>query len=324
MKILNKSFAVIAAALLLTACGSAAESAGSAAETTSVTAAVSSSENAEITSEQETAPTETSAAETAAPVTEVSEQVTAPQQEVGFEGMTAINADALKDGEYHIGVDSSSSMFKIADCVLKVGEGGMTADIIIASKSYDYLFMGTAEEAAADSGEGFIAYTSDDEDRSVFTVPVEALDSEIKCAALSAKKQEWYDRTLVFRADSLPDEAFAESRYASPEALGLADGEYSVEVALEGGSGKASVQSPAKLTVKDGKATAEIVWSSNKYDYMTVDGEKILPDSMEEFSVFTIPVKGFGSPLNVTADTTAMSQPHEIDYTLTFDQESLK
>ena len=239
--------------------------------------------------------------------------------------MEAIGGEAIKDGEYHINVDSSSSMFKIADCVLKVKDGEMTADIIITSKSYKYLFAGTADEAdAMDSETAYIGYTSDDEDRSVFSFPVEALDKEIQCAAFSEKKQTWYDRTLVFRADSLPDDAFSESRWTDTAALGIADGEYTVEVTLEGGSGKATVQSPAKLTIKDGAATAEIVWSSNKYDYMVVEGEKILPVSMEEHSVFEIPVKGFDYRLPVSADTTAMSTPHEIDYTLFFDSASIK
>ena len=85
---------------------------------------------------------------------ETTEQVTAPQQEVGFEGMEAISADSLNDGEYHINVDSSSSMFKIADCILKVSEGKMTADVIINSQSYDYLFMGTGEEAETEPDQG--------------------------------------------------------------------------------------------------------------------------------------------------------------------------
>ena len=78
-----------------------------------------------------------------------------------------------------------------------------------------------------------------------------------------------------------------------------------------------------KLTVKDGKPTVEIIWSSNKYDYMVVDGEKIDPVSVEEFSVFEIPVLGFDYKMPVSADTTAMSTPHEIEYTLYFDSSSI-
>lgn len=251
------------------------------------------------------------------------EHETAPQNNVGFEGMTAIYADSLNEGEYHITVDSSSSMFKIADCILTVQNGSMTADVIINSQSYDYLFIGTGSDAASDSKDNYISYTVNDEGQSVFTVPVEALDKEISCAALSAKKQEWYDRILVFRADSLPDSAFSESRYKTAGDLGLPDGEYSINVTLEGGSGKSTIQSPAKLTLKNGNATAEIIWSSNKFDYMIVDGEKYLPVSMEEFSVFEIPVIGFDYQMPVSADTTAMSQPHEIEYTMYFDSSSI-
>ena len=254
---------------------------------------------------------------------ETTEHETAPQNEVGFEGMEEIPADALNDGEYHISVDSSSSMFKIADCILYVENGSMTADIIIDSKSYDALFMGTEDEADDADEDGRITYTENENGQSVFNVPVDALDKEIQCAALSAKKQEWYGRTLVFRADSLPDEAFSESRYATVESLALEDGEYTVNVELEGGSGRASVQSPARLTVEEGKASAEIIWSSNKYDYMLVDGEKILPTSTEEFSVFDIPVIGFDYKMPVSADTTAMSTPHEIEYTLYFDSTTI-
>ena len=69
------------------------------------------------------------------------------------------------------------------------------------------------------------------------------------------------------------------------------DGEYSIQVDLEGGSGKASVTSPTILTVKDGQAYAQIQWSSSNYDYMIVDGEKYLPTNEEGMnSVFEIPV----------------------------------
>ena len=97
-----------------------------------------------------------------------------------------------------------------------------------------------------------------------------------------------------------------------------------MDVALEGGSGKASVQSPTKVTVKDGKITATIIWSSPYYDYMIVDGEKYLKENEEGNSQFTIPLKELPGDLDVTADTTAMSKPHEIEYTLQFDSESLK
>ena len=253
---------------------------------------------------------------------ETSEHATAPQNEVGYEGMTEVGADELKDGDYHISVDSSSSMFKIADCILHVNNGSMTADIIIASKSYDALFMGTEEEAQ--SADNTIKYTENEDGQSVFTVPVEALDKKTDCAALSAKKQEWYGRTLVFRADSLPDEAFNESRYETAGSIGLEDGEYTVEVTLDGGSGRASIESLTHMTVKDVKPVATITWSSDKYDQMVVDDETFLPTIADGHSIFDIDVIGFDYKMPVKAETTAMSEPYMIDYTLYFDSSTIE
>ena len=104
----------------------------------------------------------------------------------------------------------------------------------------------------------------------------------------------------------------------------LEDGEYSIQVDLEGGSGKASVTSPTILTVEDGKAYARIQWSSSNYDYMIVDGEKFQNESEEgRNSVFTIPVTALDDKMEVIADTLAMGAPHEIDYTLTFYEASI-
>lgn len=106
----------------------------------------------------------------------------------------------------------------------------------------------------------------------------------------------------------------------SKEETGLEfqDGTYQMEVELFGGSGRASVTSPAKVEIKDGKAVATLEWSSPNYDYMVVDGEKYLPVNTEGNSVFQIPVEAFDQDIAVIADTVAMSTPHEIEYTLNF------
>lgn len=296
-------------ALALASCSS--ESSGSEQSTTQ-------SATVETTAEEST---EASVSDTTEPS---AEHATAPQNEVGYEGMTEVKAEALNIGNYMVNVDSSSSMFKIAKCILHADGESMNADIIIDSKSYDALFMGTEDEANASGEEGRITYTENEAGQSVFNVPVEALDKEIQCAALSAKKQEWYGRTLVFRADSLPDTAFKEPRYATAASLKLEDGEYTVEVKLDGGSGKASVESPAKLTVKGGKATAEIKWSSDKYDKMEAAYLEYAPEMIDGHSVFEIPVTGFDYRMPVKAETTAMSEPHMIDYTLYFDSSTIK
>jgi hypothetical protein len=103
----------------------------------------------------------------------------------------------------------------------------------------------------------------------------------------------------------------------------LRDGQYTVKVTLTGGSGRASVASPAEMTVADGQATAVVVWSSPNYDYMLVDGTKYTPVNKGGNSAFEIPVV-LDKDMPVVADTTAMSVPHEIDYTLHFDSATLQ
>lgn len=241
-------------------------------------------------------------------------------ENVGSDGMTPVSAAELVDGVYNINVESSSSMFKITDCELTVGGEAMMAKLIMSSDSYGYLYLGTAEQAADADAADYIAPEVEN-GVGTFVFPLAALDQQIDCAAWSRNKELWYDRTLVFRADSLPLEAF--KTLATAESLGLLDGTYTVAVTLAGGSGKASVQSPATLTVENGAVTAEIVWSSANYDYMLVSGERYDAEIRDGHSIFVIPVAAFDRPLTVVADTTAMSQPYEIDYTLNYDSESI-
>lgn len=109
-----------------------------------------------------------------------------------------------------------------------------------------------------------------------------------------------------------------------PMKVGLEDGEYSIEVAISGGSGKAGVSSPTLLIVKDGYTYARLVWSSPNYDYMIVGTRKYLNLSEEGVnSSFEIPVTAMDEEMAVIADTTAMGTPHEIEYTLTFYMDSI-
>ena len=102
------------------------------------------------------------------------------------------------------------------------------------------------------------------------------------------------------------------------------DGEYAIEVTMTGGSGKASVQSPTLLTVKDGKYQARLIWSSPNYDYMIVAGKKYMNEAEKDAnSLFTIPVSEMDKEVPVIADTTAMGTPHEIEYKLTFYSDSV-
>ena len=244
-------------------------------------------------------------------------------EDVVEEGMTPIDGSQVKDGVYDITVDSSSSMFQIVSCKLTVANGSMTAQMTMGGTGYLYVYMGTGEQAANADESEYIPFVEDAAGAHTYTVPVEALDAGVPCAAFSKNKEKWYDRTLVFRADSLPTDAFAEGVVTTAEDLSLADGAYQVDVTLEGGSGRASVESPARMTVENGKVTATIVWSSSNYDYMKVDGVRYDAVIENDRSVFTIPVTCFDWKMAVVADTIAMSQPHEIDYALRFDSASI-
>ena len=125
--------------------------------------------------------------------------------------------------------------------------------------------------------------------------------------------------------EAAAEEAAAEEAAEEEEVVKntFEDGTYTAELTMEGGSGKATVQSPATVIVKDGQATAVIVWSSDKYDYMVVDGVHYDPITTEGGSTFQIPVAAFDEALPVIGDTTAMSQPHEVEYTFTFDSASM-
>ena len=269
------------------------------------------------------APEETGSVGTASAQVASAEEMAAPEQ-VGEEGMEPINGEQVNDGVYDITVDSSSRMFHITSCELTVQDGKMSAVMTMSGTGYLYVFMGTGEQAVQADESEYIGFEQTDSGEHTFTVPVEALDKEISCTAFSKNKKKWYDRTLVFRADSLPTDALSEAVRTTPESLQLQDGTYTVEVTLTGGSGRATVSSPAELVLADGTVTARLVWSSPNYDYMKVDGVQYNPVNTEGNAAFDIPVTVFDYKMPVSADTTAMSTPHEIEYFLYFDSSSIK
>ena len=240
--------------------------------------------------------------------------------EAASESAAASSARTLEDGTYTAEFDTDSSMFHVNEAsdgkgTLTVEDGQMTLHISLQSKKIVNLYVGMAADAP-DHEADWLQPTTDtvtysdgtSEEVYGFDVPVEALDTDFQLAILGTKGK-WYDHTVSVRNV----EAQAAEAVETP-----ADGSYTCEVTLEGGSGRATVDSPAALTVADGKMTATIVWSSPNYDYMIVDGEKYLPTNTEGNSTFEIPVSALGVPLSVVADTVAMSTPHEIEYTLTF------
>ena len=142
-------------------------------------------------------------------------QETGSRMDVAQDGMVPVLADAIKDGVYEIKVDSSSSMFQITECELTVRDGAMSAVMTMSGTGYLKLYMGTGADAERAPDADFIPFAENADGKHTFKVPVEALDKGIDCSAFSKKKEKWYDRVLVFRADSLPAEAFADGRVAA-------------------------------------------------------------------------------------------------------------
>ena len=270
------------------------------------------------------APAETTAPETTTVVTEAPETTEAETTEAATEA-----APALEDGVYLADFNTDSSMFHANETMngkgtLTVKNGQMTIHVSLASTSILNLYPGLAEDAQKD-GAVLLEHTEDEvtypdglkETVYGFDIPVPALDQEFDLA-LIGKKGVWYDHKV-----SVTDPQPLEESGKTAAELGLADGSYTVEVGFAGGSGKSHVLTPCTVTVQDGAVTATIVWSSSKYDYMLVDGERYDVLSTENGSTFEIPVAAFDTELTVIGDTTAMSTPHEIEYTLTFDSGSL-
>lgn len=96
------------------------------------------------------------------------------------------------------------------------------------------------------------------------------------------------------------------------------DSDLLVDITMEGGSGKAYIQSPVKVTGTGDDLMAELIWSSPNYDYMIVDGIRYDNENQSGSSTFTIPVNSLKEPLSVIADTLAMGTPHEIEYTISW------
>lgn len=233
----------------------------------------------------------------------------------------------LEDGVYTAEFTTDSSMFHINEAynnlgTLTVKNGEATIHITLPSKNVLNLFLGTAEDAEKDGAELLEPTTDtvtyDDgmtEEVNGFDVPVPVLNEEFDLALIGTKGV-WYDhKVVVSNPQPIADDT------ESTESSQLADGTYDINFDFEGGSGKASISSPAKVTVSGGSAVATVEWSSPNYDYMIVDSQKYLPVNTDGNSVFEIPVT-LDVPMQVIGDTVAMSKPHEIEYTLTFHSDS--
>ena len=303
--LMNKIIIVggLSACLLLGGCG-----AGQAADATSAESTVAA---------QESTVTPTESTETAETVSTETEQDKAQ----------------LPDGVYAAEFSTDSSMFHVSEAcdgkgTLTVKDGVMTIHISLGSKKILNLYPGLAEDAAKD-GAVLLEPTTDTvtysdgmtEEVYGFDVPVPAIGEEFDLALIGTKGK-WYDHKVKVSDPVAEDSREAANGFFDMSAL--ADGSYTIELTMEGGSGRASIQSPTQITVADGAATAILEWSSPNYDYMLVNGEKYLPVNTEGNSVFEVPVEALDAPLTMIGDTVAMSTPHEVEYTVTFHSDTLQ
>ena len=303
--LMNKIIIVggLSACLLLGGCG-----AGQAADATSAESTVAA---------QESTVTPTESTETAETVSTETEQDKAQ----------------LPDGVYAAEFSTDSSMFHVSEAcdgkgTLTVKDGVMTIHISLGSKKILNLYPGLAEDAAKD-GAVLLEPTTDTvtysdgmtEEVYGFDVPVPVIGEEFDLALIGTKGK-WYDHKVKVSDPVAEDSREAANGFFDMSAL--SDGSYTIELTMEGGSGRASIQSPAQLAIADGAATAILEWSSPNYDYMLVNGEKYLPVNTEGNSVFEVPVEALDAPLTMIGDTVAMSTPHEVEYTVTFHSETLE
>lgn len=246
---------------------------------------------------------------------------------------TAQDKAQLPDGVYTAEFSTDSSMFHVSEAcdgkgTLTVKDGVMTIHISLGSKKILNLYPGLAEDAAKD-GAVLLEPTTDTvtysdgmtEEVYGFDVPVPVIGEEFDLALIGTKGK-WYDHTV--KVSDPVAEGSREAANGFFDMSALADGSYTIELTMEGGSGRASIQSPAQLAIADGAATATLEWSSPNYDYMLVNGEKYLPVNTEGNSVFEVPVEALDAPLTMIGDTVAMSTPHEVEYTVTFHSDTLQ
>ena len=228
----------------------------------------------------------------------------------------------LEDGTYVATFKSGHPMFHVNEAnndkgILTVKDGKMMIHVSLQSKKIVNLFYGNKEDAQKEDADIIqptkdkIVYDDGYEDEVYgFDIPVPYLNKEYEVSLIGTHGN-WYTHKVVV-SDPVPGDDVHQNTE-----IDLEDGEYEVETTLEGGTGKATIASPAKMVVKDGEATLTVEWSSPYYDYMKVNGKKFKPVNEEGNSVFEIPVTKLNEPIKVTADTTAMSEPHEIDYKIT-------
>lgn len=298
--------------------------------------------------QQDTTETETTTTESETSASE--SETTATESETQKDTSSGTVSGEKGNGDYTIDVESSAAMFKVISAVLTVKDGTYTAQITLSGTGYDKLFIGTASDAAKASASQLIGYQLDENQKYVFTIPVAALDTPIAVAARSASKGTWFDRTLIFKSETMnligseeteksteseaqPETETEKANTKNPEkesssvadlsgstsavnnSTALADGVYTPDkFSWSGGSGRTSITC-SKITVSGGQAYATIVFGSSNYAYVKANGRKYTGTVSGGTTSFTIPVQ-LNANNTIIGMTTAMSAAHEVTYSL--------
>ena len=248
----------------------------------------------------------------------------------------------VPNGIYSGTAETGAQMFKVVAVELTVKDGDMKAKITLSGVAYDYLYMGTPEEAAAADKSAWIAgigtadYTTDDGQTKtgmLYEIPVAALDQPLTVASHSEKRDKWYARTITIASASLKKT----SDLPADETNKIADGIY--EATAETGAAMFKVVK-VKLTAKDGKMTALITLSGAGYNYLYLGtaadaaadksawiaskgkGEYTLNGETKTGLQFEIPVEALDQGLAVAAH--AVKSGKWFDRTITIASSSLK
>lgn len=237
----------------------------------------------------------------------------------------------LSDGKYMVKFDTDSTMFHVNEAmsgkaVLTVENGEGIVHLVMPSKNVLNLYSGLAADAENNKDAWIEPVTEEvtyedgmTEEVFAFDVVVPVIDEEFDIA-LIGKKNVWYDHKVsISEPEIIEEDENIQDKTSSEDALSEQIGE-TINVSLEGGTGKVLLITPTAIKQDNNGYIVTLEWSSKNYDYMIVDGVKYLPVEVNEHSIFEIPVSKIDKPLEVIADTVAMSKPHEIEYTITFEK----
>ena len=244
----------------------------------------------------------------------------------------ATGSVSLADGEYSAKFTTDSSMFHVNETLdntgtMTVKDGKATIHVSLASKNIVNLFAGKAEDAKKE-GAALIKPSTDEikypdgktDEVYGFDIPVPAIDREFDCALLGTKGN-WYDHKVKVTDVKEKGAAGSSASSGSGSAADLKDGEYKIDFDFSGGSGRGGVET-ATLITGGGQMQVKISMTSNKYTKCVVDGKTYENTIENDKSTFTFPAV-LDKDMKIVATTTAMSQPHDIEYTIKLKSASL-